>query len=77
MLIAIQEKGGKIKPTHLLYKSNLSHKKMTEYLNELRKNKMIEEIEWKQGKMVAILDKGHQFVSEFKRIQEFSDTFGI
>ena len=35
ILSAIQNKGGLIKPTHLMYKSNLSHKLLNNYLDEL------------------------------------------
>ncbi len=40
ILNVIYEKNGKIKPTHLLYKSNLSHAKMKIYLNELNQVKI-------------------------------------
>jgi predicted transcriptional regulator len=33
ILQAIQNKGGKIKPTHLIYKSNLSHKLLISYMD--------------------------------------------
>jgi len=77
MLKSIQNKGGKIKPTHLLYKSNLSHSKMKEYLTELIGKKMIEETLDKDKKMFVITQKGYEFLSEFERIKEFSDSFGL
>ena len=77
MLRSIQNKGGKIKPTHLLYKSNLSHSKMKEYLDELMGKGMVEEIEEKGKKMFTITDKGNEFLLEFGRIKEFSDSFGL
>ncbi len=77
MLRSIQLKGGKIKPTHLLYKSNLSHSKMKEYLEELMLKEMIGEVEEKGKKMFTLTDKGHEFLGEFERIREFSDSFGL
>ena len=43
ILKSIQNKGGKIKPTHLLYKSNLSHAKLKEYVDILLEKDLIEE----------------------------------
>ncbi|MFW6230400.1 MAG: winged helix-turn-helix domain-containing protein [Nanoarchaeota archaeon] len=79
ILKAIQNKGGRIKPTHLLYKSNLSHKKMMEYVDDLLKKGMIrEEHEAKSNnKKYTITNKGLQYLVEFKQIQQFSDAFGI
>lgn len=77
ILSAIQKKGGKIKPTHLLYKSNLSYKKMLEYVGELIKKEMVGEEEVKGKKMYAITDKGNDYIQEFKKIKEFSDSFGL
>ena len=77
MLRSIQNKGGTIKPTHLLYKSNLSHSKMKEYIDELTSKGMVEEIEQKGKKMFSITEKGDGFLLEFERIREFSDSFGL
>ena len=56
ILKAVQEKGRRIKPTHLLYKSNLSHTRMKNYLAELMESGMIEEREEK-GKFYFLTDK--------------------
>lgn len=77
ILVSIQGKGGKIKPTHLLYKSNLSYVKMKEYLDELMKNNMVFMEEEGKNKFYLITDKGHQFVSEFGKIKKFSESFGL
>ena len=77
ILIAIQNKGGKIKPTHLLYKSNLSHKKMMEYLSDLMEKEMVSETQEKGKKMFTINQKGFDFLKEYKKIKEFSDSFGL
>ena len=77
ILRSIQDKKGNIKPTHLLYKSNLSHAKLKEYVDILMKKGMIEEQEVKGRKMFIMKDPGHKFLLEFERIKEFSDSFGL
>jgi predicted transcriptional regulator len=77
ILRSIQDKGGKIKPTHLLYKSNLSHAKLKGYINMLLEKGMIEEQSVKGKKMFFMKDRGHKFLLEFERIKEFSDSFGL
>jgi predicted transcriptional regulator len=77
ILRSVRDKGGKIKPTHLLYKSNLSHAKLKEYVNTLLEKGMIEEKEVKGKKMVFMKEQGHKFLLEFERIKEFSDSFGL
>lgn len=77
MLRSIQEKGGKIKPTHLLYKSNLSHNRMSSYIGYLMEKGMIEEKTVKSKKMFEITEKGFSFLENYKKIKEFSDAFGI
>ena len=75
--MSIKNKEGKIKPTHLLYKSNLSHAKLKEYVNILLEKEMIEEQLVKGKKMFLMKDQGYRFLLEFERIKEFSDSFGL
>lgn len=77
MLNSIQNKGGRIKPTHLMYKANLSHKLLNTYLDDLLKNEMVEEVNQKNYKYLIITDKGHDFINEFRRVKKFQETFGI
>lgn len=77
ILRSIQNKGGKIKPTHLLYKSNLSHTKMKDYVNELKNKGMVAEELEKDKKYYRITDKGLKYIAEYKKIMEFSDSFGL
>lgn len=77
MLRSIKSKEGKIKPTHLLYKSNLSHTKLKEYVNILLEKGMVEEQIVKGKKMILMKEDGYRFLSEFDRIKEFSDSFGL
>ncbi|MBI4154027.1 hypothetical protein HY501_01705 [Candidatus Woesearchaeota archaeon] len=78
ILKSIQDKGGKIKPTHLLYKSNLSHEGMKRYVDELKMKEMIGENDDKGGsKHFVITDKGLKFLQDYRKIREFTDSFGL
>lgn len=79
ILRAIQEKDGKIKPTHILYKSNLSHQMMDEYLTELISKNFVEEHDLNNGKnkTYSLTDKGHQYIERYKLIEEFTSSFGL
>lgn len=77
MLKAIEEKGGVIKPTHLLYKSNLSHQRMKVYLNELMSKNLIIEADKKKKTVYELTDTGRRFLQNFKQMKEFTDAFGL
>lgn len=79
ILKSIQDKRGMIKPTHLLYKSNLSHDGMKRYIDELKSNSMLTEAEDpKSGnKMFTITEKGCKFLEEYKKVVEFTNSFGF
>tara|TARA_Y100000310_G_C20694469_1_gene824537 strand:+ start:4941 stop:5210 length:270 start_codon:yes stop_codon:yes gene_type:complete len=76
ILTAIQVKGGRIKPTHLMYKSNLSHELMKAYILELTEKELIEKEVKEQG-MVLITIKGLQFLEQYRKMKEFTDSFGL
>ncbi|MBS3167871.1 hypothetical protein J4216_01985 [Candidatus Woesearchaeota archaeon] len=77
ILKAIQEKNGKIKPTHILYKSNLSHQMMNEYLKELIDGNFVIEKQDKKGKTYELTQKGFDYLNKYKVIVEFVESFGL
>ena len=76
ILISIR-KNGKLRPTHVMYKANLSHSSLNEYLSELMGKEMIEEITEKKSKFLIITEKGVNFLTEFRKMKEFQDAFGL
>lgn len=77
MLRALEDKGGRIIPTHLLYKSNLSHQRMKLYVDELKGKKMIAEGRQKDKLVYELTDEGRKFLTDFKRMKEFTQAFGL
>ena len=79
ILHAIRAKGGTIKPTHLLYKSNLSHQMMGDYLNELIGKGFIEEQEAgkSRSKTYSLTKKGYDYLAEYRTVINFIESFGL
>jgi predicted transcriptional regulator len=79
ILWAIQAKGGTIKPTHLLYKSNLSHKMMSEYLQDLMAKNFVNEAEdgKKKTKVFELTPKGYNYLTEYRTVTRFIESFGL
>jgi predicted transcriptional regulator len=77
MLVSIQEKGGKIKPTHLMYKANLAHNQMKTYLEELIEKNFVKKIKNKNYEYVIITDNGLKFIEKIQEMKEFEKTFGL
>ncbi len=77
MLRAIEDKGGKIIPTHLLYKSNLSHQRMKLYLEELKQRNLIVEAHHKDKLHYELTDEGRKFIQNFKQMKQFTEAFGL
>jgi predicted transcriptional regulator len=77
ILTSIRDKGGEIKPTHLMYKSNLSHTQMKSYLEELVEKEFVQKAKRKDYEYIIITDKGHSFIQKLKEMKEFEETFGL
>jgi len=77
MLRAIRSEGGKSGPTRILYGANLSHDRLTKYLNQLIELGLIMESKEEDKTYYLLTDKSIDFLREFGRIQRFAEAFGI
>lgn len=76
ILKAIQE-GGEVKITHILYRANLSHDRLTKYLDQLKDAGLVELTSDEDKTSYTITFKGNRFLMEFRRMEEFADAFGL
>ncbi len=77
MLRVTNDLGGKILPTHLLYKSNLSHERMKGYIEELKQKRLLTEMAEKDKIFFAITEQGRRFLMQYKQLTEFAEAFGL
>jgi predicted transcriptional regulator len=70
-------KGGKAKPTHILYGANLSHPRLKKYLDSLLTEGFIQKTAQNGKTVYVLMMKGREFLSESKKVKQFSDAFGI
>ena len=78
ILCSIRNNQGKIKPTRLLYSSNLSSVIFKEHVNELLNSGLIKETKDKKGKKYfVILDKGYDFIRRYSIFNEFVVNLGL
>ena len=67
-----------IKPTRLLYASNLSPQMFKDYINELiSKGFMKIDIDDKDKKTFSLTNRGNEFLEEYRVIENFVDNFGL
>jgi predicted transcriptional regulator len=80
ILLSVKEKRN-IKPTRLLYSSNLSPQMFKEYVNELLFKGFIlmntEKYKGKEKKFISLTEKGNSFLNEYKVIENFIENFGL
>ena len=67
-----------IKPTRLLYASNLSPQMFKDYINELIEKGFIQiDIDKKEKKTFSLTKKGNDFLEEYRVIERFVESFGL
>jgi len=77
ILVAIREKRN-IKPTRLLYASNLSPQMFKDYINELISKDFIKlDITEEERKTFSLTKKGNDFLEEYRVIENFVHSFGL
>jgi len=77
ILRVIESEDGMTKPTHILYKANLSHKLLKDYINTLLQKGFIEVVIEKNRTYYKITEKGKNFINEFRKIEKFAQVFGL
>ena len=68
---------GKKKPTHIMYKANLSHQMLEEYLKDLLSKEFIVVMKHGRAKTYSITEKGLKYVGEYDVIKKFVESFGL
>lgn len=76
IISAINEEG-LARPTHILYKANLSYDRLLRYLEDLEQKGMIEVKQEKDAKYYALTPKGVKFLIELRRAESFIKGFGF
>lgn len=66
-----------IKPTRLLYSSNLSPQMFKEYINLLLRKEFIKESLVKEKKSFSLTNKGRHFLEEYRVIENLIKNFGL
>lgn len=67
-----------IKPTRLLYASNLSPQMFKDYINELISKGFIQlDVDEKEKKTFSLTSKGNEFLEEYRIIENFVENFGL
>ncbi|HLC74593.1 MAG TPA: winged helix-turn-helix domain-containing protein [Candidatus Nanoarchaeia archaeon] len=66
------------KPTQIMYKANLSHEMLSQYMNELlAKNFIIEKKDKKGQRTYSLAEKGINFLRDYTLIKNFVDSYGL
>ena len=78
LLVATEQSGLEgIKTTHLLTKANLSHSRLTKFLENLTGAGLINKIEFDGKNTFVITGKGRQYLESYKQFSNLAGSFGL
>lgn len=77
ILHAIQKSNNAIRPTRLLYTSNLSPQMFKEYITELQEKDMILERMHKNQRTYTLTENGFKFIQNYRIFLNFVEEIGL
>jgi predicted transcriptional regulator len=66
-----------LKPTHLMYKGNLSHGQMQQYLKELTEKGFVSRTRKGTQELIVITDEGAKFKRKIEEMKAFEQGFAF
>ncbi|MDH3191785.1 MAG: winged helix-turn-helix domain-containing protein [Nitrosopumilus sp.] len=78
LLTATEQSGQQgIKTTSLLTKANLSHSRLSKFLENLTGSGLINRIEFDGKNTFVITDKGRQYLESYSKFSSIAESFGL
>ena len=78
LLVATDQSGQEgIKTTTLLTKANLSHSRLSKFIENLTGAELINKIEYDGKNAFVITPKGKQYLESYKKFSDIAGSFGL
>ena len=78
LLVATDQSGQEgIKTTSLLTKANLSHSRLSKFIEYLTGAELINKIEFDGKNTFVITQKGRQYLESYKKFADIAGSFGL
>jgi len=78
LLTATEQSGQQgIKTTSLLTKANLSHSRLSKFLENLTGSGLINKIEFDNKNTFVITEKGRQYLESYAKFASIAESFGL
>ncbi|MFT4312320.1 MAG: winged helix-turn-helix domain-containing protein [Candidatus Woesearchaeota archaeon] len=78
ILEATRLKGPRAKPTHVLYKANLSYQLLNQYMADLKEKDLITEEQLDETKRAySLTEKGYKYLHDYQVVSGLIDSYGL